>query len=78
VRFWCKKIYSCSEFIQLAWTGTLSISAVFGHFVGLSVDVGSVLVRRARKCHISGRWQATELTIVVKADAFAGMLPSFA
>lgn len=36
----------------------LNASAVFGHFVWLSVDVGSVLVRRARKCHISGRWQS--------------------
>jgi hypothetical protein len=58
VRFWCKKIYNCSEFIQLAWAMKLNVSAVFGHFVWLSVDVGSVLVRRAHKCHISGRWQS--------------------
>lgn len=36
----------------------LNVSAVFGHFVGLIVDVGSVLVRCARKCHISGRWRS--------------------
>lgn len=58
VRFWCKKIYSCSEFIQRARAMTLSVSAVFGHFFGLSVDAGFMLVRCARKCHMSGRWQS--------------------
>jgi diadenosine tetraphosphate (Ap4A) HIT family hydrolase len=57
VQFWCKKIYSCSEFIQLAGAMTLNVCAVFGHFVGLSLDAGFMLVRCARKCHMSGRSQ---------------------
>jgi diadenosine tetraphosphate (Ap4A) HIT family hydrolase len=36
---------------------TLNASAVFGHFFGLSVDAGFMLVRCTRKCHMSGRWQ---------------------
>jgi hypothetical protein len=36
----------------------LSVAEAFGHFAELNIDVGSVLVRRARKCHISGRWQS--------------------
>ncbi len=55
---------------------SLSVAEAFGHFVELNIDVGSVLVRRARKCHISGRWQGDGVAVVVKADAFAGMLPS--
>jgi len=61
VRFWCKKIYSCSEFIQLAEGLTLHGAADSGRFYGLSLDVGSVLVRPAHKCHISGRWLGDEV-----------------
>jgi hypothetical protein len=55
VRFWCKKNTRCPVITQLGEWSTLSASGVFGHLRVFIADLGSLLVQRVGKCHMSGR-----------------------